>query len=152
VGVEEQVYSNDRFRFECKGFTGEKLEKKIKKRKKSLNSSYNLGKNSGLIGSSKHWYLIRDYDNDEVMKSITCPILFLFAEYDINVDPEQNIEHLDKVFNNAVPSNFTVETMPKGQHGFYQVENRCVDWDTASQNSFDADFQKYIYKWIEALD
>lgn len=34
--------------------------------------------------------------------------------------------------------------MPKGNHGFYQVENKCVDWDTASKNGFDPEFQNVI--------
>ena len=60
VGVKEQIYSNDRFQFECEGYEGDKLEKKIEKRKKGLDKSYNIGKNSGIIGAAKHLYLIYD--------------------------------------------------------------------------------------------
>ena len=41
--------------------------------------------------------------------------------------------------------------MPKGNHGFYQVENKCVDWDTAAKNSFDPEFQNVIRQWLTAL-
>jgi len=152
VGVKEQIYSNDKFQFECEGYEGEKLEKKIEKRKKGLDKSYNIGKNSGIIGAAKHLYLIFDYENDEVLKSIKCPTLLLFAEFDINVDPKENIDHLNQIFENKIPDNITVKTMPKGQHGFYIVENRCVPWDEAEKNDFDSNFQNQIAEWVSELN
>jgi len=152
VGVKEQIYSNDRFQFECEGYEGDKLEKKIEKRKKGLDKSYNIGKNSGIIGAAKHLYLIFDYENDEVLKSIKCPTLLLFAEFDINVDPKENIDHLNQIFENKIPDNITVKTMPKGQHGFYIVENRCVPWDEAEKNDFDSNFQNQIAEWVIKLN
>ncbi len=79
-----------------------------------------------IVGAAKHLYLIFDYDNDEVLKAIKCPTLLLFAEFDINVDPKENIDHLNHIFEYKIPNNIAVITMPKGQHGFYKVENRCV--------------------------
>lgn len=152
VGVKEQIYSNDKFQFECEGYQGDKLEKKIEKRKKALDKSYKLGKNSGIVGSAKHLYLIFDYDNDEVLKSIKCPTLLLFAEFDINVDPKENIDHLNHIFDNNIPNNIAVKTMPKGQHGFYKVENRCVPWDEAEKNDFDSNFQNQIKEWVSELN
>jgi len=152
VGVKEQIYSNDKFQFECEGYEGAKLEKKIDKRKKSLDKSYNIGKNVGIIGAAKHLYLIFDYDNDEILKSIKCPTLLLFAEFDINVDPKENIDHLNQIFENKIPNNIAVKTMPKGQHGFYKVENRCVPWDEAVKNDFDSNFQNQIKEWVSKLN
>ena len=152
VGVKEQIYSHDRFQYACEGYEGEKLEKKIQKRKNSLDKSYNLGKNSGIVGAAKHLYLIFDYDNDAILKSISCPTLLLFAEYDINVDPKENIDHLNLIFEGQVPSNFQIRTMPKGQHGFYKVENRCIPWEEAEKNDFDSDFQNQIREWVEKLN
>jgi dipeptidyl aminopeptidase/acylaminoacyl peptidase len=152
VDVKKQIYSNDKFQFECDGYEGDKLEKKIAKRKKGLDKSYNLGKNSGIIGAAKHLYLIFDYDNDEVLKSIKCPTLLLFAEFDINVDPKENINHLNQIFQNKIPNNITVKTMPKGQHGFYKVENRCVPWGEAEKNDFDSNFQNQIKDWVRELN
>ena len=152
VGVKDQIYSHDRFLFTCEGYEGEKLEKKIQKRKKSLDKSYSLGKNSGIVGSAKHLYLIFDFDNEEILKSIECPVLLLFAEFDINVDPQENIDHLNQIFEGRVPDNFSVKTMPKGQHGFYKVENRCVPWEEAEKNDFDSNFQRQISEWVGALN
>ncbi len=151
VGVKAQIYSHDRFQFQCEGYEGEKLEKKIEKRKKNLDKSYKIGKNSGIVGGAKHLYLIFDYDNDEVLKAIDCPALFLFAEFDINVDPEENLEHLNQVFEDKVPGNFTLKTMSKGQHGFYKVENACVPWEEAEKNDFDPEFKNQISSWVSTL-
>ena len=152
VGVKEQIYSNDKFQFECEGYEGDKLEKKIEKRKKGLDKSYKLGKNSGIIGAAKHLYLIFDYDNDKVLKSIKCPTLLLFAEFDINVDPKENVDHLNQIFENCIPNNIAVKIMSKGQHGFYKVENRCVPWDEAEKNDFDSTFQNQIKEWVSELN
>jgi alpha/beta superfamily hydrolase len=151
TSVQLQVDDHDRSRFICEGYSGEKLEKKIEKRKKSLSKSANLGKKSGVIGSARHWYLISEYDNKKELKNLTCPSLFLFGEFDINVDPEINIKHLKNVFDNEVPENITCMTMPGGNHGFYKVENKCVDWDTAAKSDFDPEFQNEIRKWLLSL-
>ena len=151
VGVQEQVDDNDRSRFICEGMTGEKLEKKIEKRKKSLSKSAKLGEKSGIIGSAKHWNLIHDYDNDQALLSLTCPTLLLFGEFDIKVDPELNVEHLKEIFNDEVPKNISHKTMPLGNHGFYKVENKCVDWDNAAKGSFDSNFQNEIKEWLSSL-
>lgn len=152
VGVKDQIYSHDRFQFKCEGYDGEKLEKKIQKRKNGLEKSYKIGKNSGIVGAARHLYLIFDYDNDEVLKSIECPALYLFAEFDINVNPEENINHLNLVFENKIPENFTVKIMANGQHGFYKVENGCVPWEEAAKNDFDRHFQAEIRDWLIGLN
>ena len=152
VGVKAQIYSHDKFQFECEGYEGDKLEKKIEKRKNGLDKSYKIGKNVGIIGAAKHLYLIFDYDNDEILKSIKCPTLFLFGEFDINVDPRENILHLNQIFENKIPKNMTVKTMPKGQHGFYKVENQCVPWEEAVKNEFDSNFKNQITDWVKKLN
>ena len=106
---------------------------------------------TGLIGSARFWYLIADYDNDEVLKAIQCPTLFLFAEHDINVDPVQNIDHFYKLFENSPPDNFTIKVMEGGQHGFYKVKDRCVGWDEAEMQPFDPQFRDEIRRWLQYL-
>jgi len=152
VGVKAQTGSNDSLRYMCEGYTGDKLIKRMKKDLKNKQLGYNIGKRTGIIGSARFWYLIADYDNDEVLKSIQCPSLLLFAEHDINVDPVQNIEHFNQLFDNSPPDNFTIKVMDGGQHGFYKVADRCVDWDTAMQQAFDPAFQDQVRNWIEKLD
>jgi dipeptidyl aminopeptidase/acylaminoacyl peptidase len=152
VGVKEQTSSNDSLQYMCNGFSGDKLTKRMKKDRKNKRLGYNVGKISGFIGSARFWYLIADYNNDEVLKSIQCPTLLLFAEHDINVNPEQNIEHFNNLFENRPPDNFMIKVMKGGQHGFYIVTDKCVDWDTASQQSFDPLFQDEVRSWLKKLD
>jgi dipeptidyl aminopeptidase/acylaminoacyl peptidase len=152
VSVKAQTGSNDSLRYMCEGYLGEKLTKRMKKDRKNKQLGYNVGKRIGIIGSARFWYLIADYDNDEVLKSIHCPTLLLFAEYDINVPPDQNIGHFNQLFEDNPPANFTIKVMQGGQHGFYKVADRCVDWDTASQQPFDSEFRESIKRWVKKLD
>ena len=152
VSVKAQTGSNDSLRYMCEGYLGDKLIARMKKDRKNKKFGYNMGKTFGFIGSARFWYLIADYDNDEALKSIQCPTLFLFAEHDINVNPEQNIEHFNNLFDNRPPDNFTIKVMPGGQHGFYKVSDRCVDWDTAMQQPFDPQFQNEVRNWLIKLD
>jgi dienelactone hydrolase len=148
VGVKAQTGSNDSLRYLCDGYSGDKLTKRMKKDRKNKQLGYNVGKKIGIIGSARFWYLIADYDNDEVIKSIHCPTLLLFAEHDINVDPEQNIEHFKNLFDNNPPDNFTIRVMDGGQHGFYKVSDRCVSWDLAEQQAFDPLFRNEVRNWL----
>ena len=152
VGVKAQTGSNDSLRYMCEGFTGDRLTKRMKRDRKNKQLGYWAGKNLPFIGSARFWYLIADYDNDEVLKSIHCPTLLLFAEYDINVDPDQNIQHFNQLFDNNPPDNFTIKVMEEGQHGFYKVADRCVDWDTAMQQAFDPVFREEIRIWLTKLE
>ena len=152
VGVKAQTGSNDSLNYLCKGYIGDDLTKKMKTDRRKKQRGYNVGKTFGFIGSARFWYLIADYDNDEALKSIHCPTLLLFAEYDINVNPGQNIDHFNKVFDNNPPPNFTIKTMPSGQHGFYIVSDRCVSWETAEQQPFDPEFQNEIRNWLGKLE
>jgi pimeloyl-ACP methyl ester carboxylesterase len=148
VSVRAQTGSNDSLRYLCDGYSGDKLTKRMKKDRKNKQLGYNVGKRSGIIGSARFWYLIADYDNDEVLKSMHCPTLLLFAEHDINVDPKQNIEHFKNLFDNYPPDNFTIRVMDGGQHGFYKVSDRCVSWKLAEQQSFEPLFQDEVRNWL----
>ena len=152
VSVKAQTGSNDSLRYMCEGYSGERLVKRMKKDRKHKKLGYKVGKTFGFIGDARFWYLIAEYDNDEVLKSIKCPTLLLFAEYDINVDPSENIAHFNKLFENNPPDNFTIKVMKGGQHGFYIVENRCVDWATAEKQPFDTQFQESIRQWVIRLE
>lgn len=152
VGVRAQTSSNDSLYYMCKGFSGDRLVKRMKRDRKNKKLGYWAGKNLPFIGSARFWYLIADYDNDKMLKSIECPALLLFAEHDINVDPEQNIQHFNRLFDNRPPDNFTIKVMEGGQHGFYKVADRCVDWDTAMQQDFDPGFQDQVRHWLIQLD
>lgn len=151
VGVKEQTGSNDSLFYLCKGYSGKKLDKKMKRNRFRRNLGYGVGKLFGFIGEARFWYLIANYNNDEVLKAINCPTLLLFAEYDINVDPEQNIRHFNKVFDNNPPDNFSIKVMKGGQHAFYLVKNRCVSWEEAMKQPFDPEFQNEIREWLSNL-
>jgi dienelactone hydrolase len=152
IGVEKQMDGFNRYMYACKGLEGEKLTRKVERKRRTSDIGAWIGKVFPFLGGPRYWYLISEYQNNDIITNINCPTLLLFAEYDVNVDPEQNIDHLNGLFGGQVPDHFTVETMPRGQHGFYVVEDRCVDWETAVQQDFDPGFQEKIREWIIHLD
>ena len=151
VGVREQTSMNDSLMYLCNGYPVDKLGRKMEKYRKRKKTSANIGKTLPFIKSAYFWHLIIDYNNDETLRNLTCPTLLLFAEHDINVPPEQNIAHLNELFDKHPPSNLTVKVMKGGQHGFYKVQDRCVDWETATKGSFDSQFQDQIRQWLTNL-
>ncbi|SIO04034.1 alpha/beta hydrolase family protein [Algoriphagus halophilus] len=152
VGVTEQTAMYDSLMYLCNGFPEEKLGKKMEKYRKRKKTSATIGKTLPFIKSAYYWHLIIDYDHDEALKNLSTQTLLLFAEHDANVPPEQNIDHLNMLFDNDLPPNFTIKVMEGGQHGFYQVENRCVDWNTAEKQPFDPQFQNEIREWLKSLE
>ena len=152
VGVTEQTLSHDRFMYECKGITGEQLEKKMAKRAKKRRSNAKAGKTLRFIGGAYYWYLISEYDHTPALQNNHRPTLLLFAEFDTNVNPDQNIARINEVFEGDIPSNYTIKTMPGGQHGFYQVADQCVDWETAMQQPFDSKFRDEVSRWLKEIE
>lgn len=148
VGVKAQGIQYYEHTLECKGYSRDKIARKSAGKLKRMKSSAGIGRTLKFIRSAYHWNLIYDYEHDASLKALECPTLLLFAEYDNNVDAQQNQEHLDNLFQDEVPANFQVEVMPGGQHGFYKVANRCVSWEEATTKPFDPEFQKKIAKWL----
>lgn len=152
VGVRAQTSMNDSLLYLCNGYPPEKLGRKMKQYRKRKNTAAAIGKHLPFIKSAYYWHLIIDYDNDVVMRNLTCPTLLLFAEHDLNVPPDQNIRHLNELFDHKIPENFTIKVMNGGQHGFYKVKDRCVSWSAAEQQPFDPEFQNQIRQWLIHLD
>lgn len=151
VGVKAQTSMYDSLMYICNGYSGKKLKKKMFKYHKRKRFAANIGKILPFIKSAHYWHLIIDYNHENALRNITCPTLLLFAEHDVNVPPEQNLEHLNEVFDNKPPSNYTIKVMKGGQHAFYKVDNRCVDWETAVKQPFDPVFKNEIRSWLESL-
>ncbi|MDH5400210.1 MAG: prolyl oligopeptidase family serine peptidase [Cyclobacteriaceae bacterium] len=152
VGIKAQTNINDSLYYQCQGIAGDKLARKMVRKRKSRKLSAGIGRVLPFIGAARYWSLIADYDNDEVIKNIKCPTLLLFAEHDMNVPPVQNNAHFNRLFENNPPENFTIAVMPGGMHGFYQVENRCVSWEEAMKRPFDPEFQEVVKQWLEETD
>ena len=153
VGVRAQTEMNDSLYYICKGVPPTEMGKKMEKYRKRKKKAAGIGKMFPFIKSAYYWHLIYDYENNETLQNISCPTLLLFAEHDMNVPPGQNIDYLHDLFDDNPPDNFTVEIMKGGQHGFYIVDNFCVDWETAvSRNVFDPGFQSIIRDWVISLE
>jgi uncharacterized protein len=61
---------------------------------------------------------IRNYENDEYLKKIQKPILYMWGENDQLVSPQSCMNRLNKVFSNAIPANFETYIGNGENHSF----------------------------------
>ena len=119
VGVIDQDLHTEAINWKCKGFSKEKIKRKIKKKKKWYRISAKIGRIFPFIKEARYWFLIKDYQHDEVLKNLSCKTLLLFGEYDSMVPPKENIDHLKTLFNNEIPPKFSYFYYAKGQSCFF---------------------------------
>jgi uncharacterized protein len=84
----------------------------------------------GWTGNWKQLRIIRDFEADVYIRSITKPFLFLFAENDELVNPEWAMEDLGKIFPDGSPP-FIETYIADGQDHSFRVAPLCYrgEWD-----------------------
>jgi uncharacterized protein len=84
----------------------------------------------GWTGNWKQLRIIRDFEAEEYIRSITKPFLFMFAENDELVNPEWAMEDLGKIFPNGSPP-FIETYIADGQNHSFRVAPLCYrgEWD-----------------------
>lgn len=147
VGVYEQTRINDENSFLlCDGLSGKKHKRELRLRKLELSVGGKLGKLIG--GEAGQWARIRNYENTRTLKNLKVPTLFLFAEYDTSVPPQNNIEHLNKVFNYKIPVHINYYLQEGIDHSFREVSGPCLDWTKTIENPYSKQLQQFIEAWL----
>ena len=121
-GVRKQIIDEYHSRFIC----DENMSDKAALRKATRNVNRDLFFISflGWSGNWKQLRIIRDFEADEYIRSITKPFLFLFAEYDELVNPKWNMEDFEKIFPEGSPS-FLETYIADGQHHNFRNAPAC---------------------------
>ncbi len=135
--VLEQIIDTYRWDFECQGYEGEELEKKLQRVNKSKIMWGKIGKYFH-VGGTGHLSEIIDYDPREVIANIDTPGLFVFSEYDGLVPPNANLERFDEIFDGILPSNLNTTVISSANHSFRLIDGFCdfVDfYDTSIPQS-----------------
>lgn len=99
-------------------------EAALKKATRNVNRDLFFISFLGWSGNWKQLRIIRDFEADEYIKSITRPFLFLFAENDELVNPVWALEDLQKIFPNGSPS-FIETYIAAGQNHSFRVAPAC---------------------------
>ncbi|WP_194778094.1 alpha/beta hydrolase family protein [Pararhodonellum marinum] len=90
----------------------------LKKAKRRVNRDLTIVSILPLQKDWKQLKVIRKFDPNEYLLNIKKPLLFLFAENDRLVNPEWSLEHLNELYPNGLPDNFTYHIAAGENHSF----------------------------------
>jgi uncharacterized protein len=127
VGVKSQTLTDYKNSFDCQfGKDSRKSKRAYSKKKFELGVGARIGRLLG--GSAAEYARMVRYRNDITLKKISVPTLLIFGGNDLTVPARENVEYLNSVFGNNVPSHFTVYTGEKLNHAFHEVSDGCTDY------------------------
>ena len=67
------------------------------------------------------WFLFNlTYDPGSTLKSITCPVLAIFGEKDVQVPPEGNVKAMKSALSDSTVEDYLIKILPKHNH-FMQI-------------------------------
>lgn len=92
--------------------------------------------------------VIKDYDPSEHIRNLQVPSLFIFAGNDKDVYPSWATDSLNELFNNNIPANFTIDTVPLTTHAF-RVGPKCYK-GSATKYPFSEAFKEKLRAWVLA--
>lgn len=134
----------------CSGLEGAELEQYVEKRTKNTELGMKIGKvtNFGLLGFD---YRSMGFDPAESLKAIKKPGLYIFAENDILVIPDRNIERMNEIFNSTVPENLTMTVAKDATHSYRVVNTPCDSWNDPEQYDASTEVISILDEWLAGL-
>jgi uncharacterized protein len=121
-GVRKQIIDEYHSRFICDENMSD--EAALRKATRNVNRDLFFISFLGWSGNWKQLRIIRDFEADEYIRSITKPFLFLFAEYDELVNPEWAMEDFQKIFPDGPPP-FIETYIAEGEHHNFRPAPAC---------------------------
>jgi len=121
-GVRKQIIDEYHNRFICDDNMSD--EAALRKANRNVNRDLFFISFLGWTGNWKQLRIIRDFEADEYIRSITKPFLFLFAEYDELVNPKWNMEDFGKIFPEGSPP-FIETYIADGQNHSFRLAPVC---------------------------
>jgi len=119
----------------------------VEKRLKTTELGMKIGKvtNFGSLGFD---YRSMGFDPRDALKTVESPGLFIFAENDILVIPDKNIERMNETFDSNVPDNLTMAVAKDATHGFRMVNVPCDSWNDPKQYEQSAEVIAILNNWL----
>ncbi len=88
------------------------------------------------------------YDPAPALEKLTCPILLLFGELDLQVLPAQNQTPMVKALKKGKNSDFEIKVFPKANHLFQEAITGSPQEYATLPKKFVEGFLEYTYQWI----
>jgi pimeloyl-ACP methyl ester carboxylesterase len=88
------------------------------------------------------------FDPSEVLSRVRVPVLALYGEKDLQVDPKQNLPEIRRVLLAAGNEDVTVVELPGLNHLFQKAETGNIDEYYAIEETFDPQALAIVSSWI----
>ncbi len=100
------------------------------------------------------WFrFFMDYDPSADLEKITCPVLSVWGEFDLQVPAEDNRARMEEVFTETGHPDYTLEIVPHANHLFQETETGAFSEYAALPKEFVPGFLDLITDWlVERLD
>lgn len=143
-GVRRQLVNDFESRFICdKNFDSEKAHRKAVSK---MNRTFAV---VSILPIQKNWRqlkVIKNFEPDEVIRTLKVPTLFLFAENDALVYPSWAITTLHDLFDGAIPGHITYSTIAGTSHSF-RLSDLCGR-EVPSPPAYAPDFQRELKQYV----
>jgi len=88
------------------------------------------------------------YDPGPTLAQVTCPVLALFCELDIQVDPNENLPVMEYILSRAGHTDYLVHELPQLNHLFQTAETGVVEEYAQIEETFAPAALDFIGAWI----
>jgi hypothetical protein len=88
------------------------------------------------------------YDPQKSLTKVTCPVLALNGEKDLQVPPKENIEAIDKYLKKAGNKDYTIKELPELNHLFQHCKTGSPAEYANIEETFSEDVLNLITEWI----
>jgi pimeloyl-ACP methyl ester carboxylesterase len=90
-------------------------------------------------------------DPAEYLRKVKCPVLALWGENDLQVDPDQNMPPMEKALRAAGNKRFTLRRLPGLNHLFQRSKSGLPTEYAQIEETFNPDALKVIGDWLQSV-
>ncbi len=145
VQVKEQIRDDEIIGLICDG----KDYVSANKQASELMADLDLNSQKAKKGRYHHYALIKDYQPDSALRAIRQPALLMFGTNDRLVLARKNMERLKGIFNDSIPSNFTIKEIPGVGHSFREMDFCYLG--SQKKLSYSPLFTDFLKSWASEL-
>ena len=107
---------------------------------------------AGLVRAASPWFrAFLTYEPKESLEKLTCPVLAINGEKDLQVDPDQNLPAIRAALEQAGNKQFEIIEYPSLNHLFQQCETGAMSEYQASEETFNEEPLRKMTEWIRAV-
>jgi pimeloyl-ACP methyl ester carboxylesterase len=98
--------------------------------------------------STPYFTYVLNYDPYPVLSKISCPVLSLIGEKDVQTPPRENSERIKAALENGICDEYRVEIVEDLNHLFLKCETGTIGEYTQLKGKFDLEVMRKISAWI----